>query len=158
MGQNKAGKTIVLANIGGGKSLLGGGVILALALIPSLPGFGHGLTYSAFFYTTSLGVALRLASSAVLLLIGLSLLYGASLVFSGSARGVWLDGGDIKWGRVGTKRLATSRLKSATFDPRRQGVVLELRDTERTMIIPTMGLRSSDAPEPLVSKLRELII
>jgi hypothetical protein len=122
MRRNATDEPIVLASISVTKSLLGAVAMLGLGAIPNLPDFADGLTHNAYFYTTAPGIALRLASCTVLLIIGFILLCGASLAVLGSAKGVWLAGDEIRWGRIGTKRLAASAVKSVAFDPRRRGI------------------------------------
>ena len=130
---------------------------LALGIIPNLPGFGEGLTRHAFFYTAPVGVTVRLLACGVLISTGLVLLFGIVLSYITSPKAVWLDGNELKWGHIGTRCLPLSDVAAVRFDAGLNRVRLERRSGRKPEYIPTLGLRSQDAPGTLVHKLRELI-
>ncbi|TVV76348.1 hypothetical protein [Sphingomonas solaris] len=150
-------RSITLASISRWKCGLGAVFVLALGITPNLPGFGDGLTRSAFFYTAPVGVTVRLLACGVLLSVGLVLLAGVVLSFITSPKAVWIDGSELKWGRIGTKCVPLSDVEAVSFDAGLNRVRLERRGGRKPEYIPTLGLRSQDAPGTLVYKLRELI-
>lgn len=151
------GCSTTLAHISRWKCGVGSIPVLALGVVPNLPGFGDGLTRYVFFYTAPLGVAVRLIACGSLILLGLTLLVGVLLTLITSSKAVWLDGSDLKWGRIGTKHLRLTELHAVSFDSALHRVRLDRRDGRKPEYISTLGLRSTDAPGPLIEKLRQLI-
>jgi hypothetical protein len=143
-----------LANISRWKCGFGAIAALALGSAPPLIG-GRPMHHG--FYSTPVGVAIALIAGGILALLGLILLLCVLLTIFTSPRAVWLDGGDLKWGRIGTKRIALTEIRAVSFDAALSRVRLDRRDNGKPEYIPTLGLRSVDAPGPLVEKLRQLI-
>lgn len=150
-------RSITLANVSRWKLGLLAIPSIGLGVAPNLPGVANGLTRSAFYYSTPLGVAFRLIASGTLILIGLTLLLALLLTLISSTRAVWLDGSDLKWGRLGTKHMRVTELGAVNFDPAMNRIRLDRRESGKPEYIAISGLRSSDAPEALIEKLRQLI-
>src|SRR5579884_3072778 len=128
---------IVLARISASKCLLFAVASLALGIPPMLPGFSQGLTYTVFLYTTAIGTLIRWAAFVTLLLIASALLFGAMLVIFGSSQAVWINGRQLCWGRIGTKRVSLSEITKVQYQPARQAIVLS-RLTGKPLAIPTL--------------------
>jgi hypothetical protein len=151
-----AESSVVLASISRVKLMIGAVAVLTLGVVPNLPGFGDGLTRFAFFYTSSLGVAARLLACGALVLLAMILLVGVGLTLLTSAKGVWLDGSDLRWGRIGTRHIHLAEVRAVSFDTVLNRIRLDRRGVGQPEYILTLGLRSKDAPGPLLHKLRQL--
>ncbi len=127
---------------------------LTLAIAPNLPGFGESLRYTAFFYTP-IGAPIRWGATIVLAAIGLmAMAYVVeATVTSGAA--IWLEGGELHWRALGHKRMSLAAIRSVSVKPRL--ISLERIDGGKPIEFSTVALRSSDAPEPLASRLRGVI-
>jgi len=127
---------------------------LALAIAPNLPGFGKGLRYTAFLYTP-IGAPIRWSATIVLAVTGLiaMALFVEATVTSGTA--IWLKGGELHWRALGHKRVSLMAIRSVSVKPRL--ISLERNDGRKPIEFSTVALKSSDAPEPLSSRLRGLI-
>jgi hypothetical protein len=125
---------------------------LMLAVIPNLPGFEEGLRRTAYLYSP-LGSIIRLVACAILGVMGLvlaAMLFEATFV---SPIAVWIEGSELRWRALGVKRMPLSAIRSVTLQPRH--IRVERTDGGKNVEISTVSLRSSDAPEPLLARLRD---
>jgi hypothetical protein len=151
------GRSTTLAHISRWKCGLGAIPVLALGIIPNLPGFGDGLVRSAFFYAAPFGIGVRFIACGALILLGLILLLSVLLTLTTSSKAVWVDDDNLKWGRIGTKHMPLAEIRAVSFDASLNRIRLERRNNGKPEYIPTLALRSADAPDQLVEKLRHLI-
>jgi len=147
---------IVLANLSRSKCTLLALPTLALGVLPNLPGFGDNLIRAAFFYTTGIGIMARLLASGILILSAMILLYCVLMTLVTTSKAVWLDGDDLKWGLVGTKSMQVGDIREVSFDAANNRIRLDRQRGGKPGYIATLGLRSQDAPGPLIDKLRAL--
>jgi hypothetical protein len=130
-------------------------IAFALAILPNLPGVGGGGP-SRYLYTTSLGAIVRWVATAMLVLIGAALLLGIMRARFVSPSAVWLKDGQLSWGLIGTNEVSLSAIKSVVHAPARHALKIETSDGQ-TKWLPIRGLRSEDAPQPLLDKIRGAI-
>lgn len=126
-----------------------------LAVAPNLPGFGRGLTYTAFFYT-AWGSAIRLVATAFLA--GLALILAAmTLEASIWPVAVWIDDGELRWRALGQRKLKLSSISDVSLDERARMIRVLRADGKGTITWSTVALRARDAPGPLLTRLRAAI-
>lgn len=125
--------------------------VLGLAIIPNLPGFVEGLRHTAFLYTTA-GAVIRIAACVFIGLIGFVLVAVFIETIFVSPVAVWVDGSELKRRSLGVKTMPLVAIQSVTR--LRREIRIVRRDGGRSVVFSTLLLRSTEAPEPLLSRLR----
>lgn len=129
--------------------------VIALGITPNLANFGDGLTYTTFYFTTPVGIAVRIIASVILGLIGVLTLARSVEAFI-HPDAVWIDAECLYWRAFGIKSLALSNIDSVSAG-RNNSVRIELKNGERAKELVTWVYKKDDAPEPLISDLRAAI-
>ena len=121
-----------------------------IAIVPLIPGSGHGLVYTAFFFTP-VGTPVRIAAC---LFIGFLALVGLVMgIYAARAPlAVWIEGDELRWRALKVRSLPLASIASAELTPWRT-VRVYRRDGGRSIEIPASIFRSPRDTNAVLTRL-----
>jgi hypothetical protein len=126
-------------------------VAAALAIIPNLPGFSRGLRYTAFYFTP-VGAPIRVLSSVILGLTGLTLILLA-IIYNIHRLAVWIEEDNLSWRAVTVKKLHLTNVKAVALTAT-GNIRIERADGGKAVEIPASLMRSRSDIQKVLSVLK----